>query len=371
MIFILISSTVDLCSMYSFGITMSDFLFLIAIIFLFSYLLLNSSLLKGSYQLPPGPYGLPILGNLHRLGYLSHQNLQKLSLKYGPIMYMKLGLVPAIVVSSPELAELIFKTHDIVFASRPILQCGKYFGYEQKGLVFKQYGSSWRNIRKLCTLHLLTNSKIESFRSTRESEVKNAVESIKSAADSQGLVNLSLIVESLAEDITHKTIFGSLKNDQYNSKSLIQEAFRLIGAFNVADYIPYIGSLDLQGLVRDMKLTGKLVDEFLEYIIDQHMNDHGITQQDYYQRDFVDMLLSLMNAEETTMDNEMKLDRENVKAILLDMIAAMMDTSATTVEWAISELIKNPRIMRLVQQELESVVGLERQVEETDLVKLQ
>ncbi|MCL7027383.1 hypothetical protein MKW94_028374, partial [Papaver nudicaule] len=221
-------------------------LFILAILFLFSYLLLKSSLFKGSYHLPPGPYGLPILGNLHRLGDLPHQDFQKLSLKYGPLMYMKLGLVPAIVVSSPELAELILKTHDIVFASRPITESGKYFGYEQKGLVFKPYGSSWRNIRKLCTLHLLTNSKIESFKSTRESEVRNAIGSIKVAADSQVLVDVSLIVESLSEDITHKIIFGSLKEDQFNSKSLIQEAFRLIGAFNIADYIPYIGPLDLQ-----------------------------------------------------------------------------------------------------------------------------
>ncbi|XP_026437453.1 cytochrome P450 CYP736A12-like [Papaver somniferum] len=351
-------------------ITLFMSLFFIAILFLFSYLFLKSLLSKGSYQLPPGPYGLPILGNLHRLGDLPHQNLQKLSLKYGPIMYMRLGLVPAIVVTSPELAELILKTHDIVFASRSILESGKYFGYEQKGLVFKQYGSAWRNIRKLCTLHLLTNSKIESFKSTRESEVRNAVESIKVAADGQVLVNLSLIVESLAEDITHKTIFGSLKNDRYNSKSLIQEAFRLAGAFNVADYIPYIGPLDLQGLARQMKSTGKLVDEFLEHIIDQHIKDHGMSQQDHYQRDFVDILLSLMNAQETTMNNELKLDRENVKAISLDMIGAMMETSATTVQWAISEIIKNTRVMKLVQQELETVVGLDRQVEETDLVKL-
>ncbi|KAI3981029.1 hypothetical protein MKX01_027143 [Papaver californicum] len=290
-------------------------LLLIAILFLFSYLLLKSSLFKRIYRLPPGPYGLPILGNLHRLGALPHRDLQKLSLKYGPIMYMKLGLVPTIVVSSPESAELIFKTHDIVFASRPILQSGIYFGYEQKGVVFKQYGSSWRDIRKLCTIHLLTNSKIESFKSTRESEVRNGVESIKVAADSRVVVDLSVIVGSLAEEITHKTIFGSLKDDQFNSKFLIQDAFRLIGAFNIADYIPYVGSFDLQGLVRDMKSTGKLVDEFLEHIIDQHIKDHVIAQQDHYQRDFVDILLSLMNAQESTMNNELKLDRENVKAI--------------------------------------------------------
>jgi len=52
------------------------------------------------------------------------------------------------------------------------------------------------------------------------------------------------------------------------------------------------------------------------------------------------------------------------------MLAGSMDTSATAIEWTLSELLKNPRVMKKVQMELETVVGMKRKVEESDLDKL-
>ena len=52
-------------------------------------------------------------------------------------------------------------------------------------------------------------------------------------------------------------------------------------------------------------------------------------------------------------------------------MAASMDTSATTIEWALSELIKHPPMMKKVINELEKVVGMERMVEESDLESLE
>ncbi|KAK9091224.1 hypothetical protein Sjap_024401 [Stephania japonica] len=129
--------------------------------------------------LPPGPKGLPILGCLHLLGDLPHVDLHKLSRKYGPIMHIRLGSVPTIVVSSSEAAELFLKTHDLVFASRPYIQASKYLTYRRKGIVFSEYGSYWRDIRKLCSLELLTNSKIETFRPMRKEEVANLLKFLR------------------------------------------------------------------------------------------------------------------------------------------------------------------------------------------------
>jgi len=53
------------------------------------------------------------------------------------------------------------------------------------------------------------------------------------------------------------------------------------------------------------------------------------------------------------------------------MLAGSMDTSATAIEWTLSELLRNPRVMKKLQMELESVVGMERKVEESDLEKLE
>ncbi|CAJ1944181.1 unnamed protein product [Sphenostylis stenocarpa] len=53
-----------------------------------------------------------------------------------------------------------------------------------------------------------------------------------------------------------------------------------------------------------------------------------------------------------------------------DMFTAGSDTSSSTIEWALAELIKNPRVMVQVQEELNIVVGQDRLVTELDLPHL-
>jgi coumaroylquinate(coumaroylshikimate) 3'-monooxygenase len=50
------------------------------------------------------------------------------------------------------------------------------------------------------------------------------------------------------------------------------------------------------------------------------------------------------------------------------MITAGMDTTAITVEWAMAELIKNPRVQQKAQEELDRVIGLERVMTEADFL---
>lgn len=53
------------------------------------------------------------------------------------------------------------------------------------------------------------------------------------------------------------------------------------------------------------------------------------------------------------------------------MLIAGTDTSATAVEWTMSELMRHPRVMKKLQKELESVVGLDQTVNESHLDKLE
>jgi len=104
------------------------------------------------HKKPPGPPTLPIIGNLHLLGKHPHRTLQSLSKKYGPIMFLQLGQVPTIIISSSKAAESFLKTHDIVFASRAKTQGSELMSYGSKGMAFSEYGPNWRSVRKLCTL---------------------------------------------------------------------------------------------------------------------------------------------------------------------------------------------------------------------------
>ncbi|WMV25696.1 hypothetical protein MTR67_019081 [Solanum verrucosum] len=88
-------------------------------------------------------------------------------------MYVRLGLVPTIIASSADAAEKVLKTYDHIFASRPHHEASQYLAYGQKNMAFAKYGVYWRNMRKLCTLHLLSNRKINSFQSMRKQEVQS------------------------------------------------------------------------------------------------------------------------------------------------------------------------------------------------------
>ncbi|KAL5998405.1 hypothetical protein ACLOJK_009345 [Asimina triloba] len=356
---------------------------------------------KTNQNLPPGPPGLPVLGNLLMLGDLPHHDLHKLAGEHGPIMYLRLGFVPTIVVSSPEAAQEFLRTHDLNFASRPVTEVAKYMGYHGKSMAFGEYGPYWRHLRKWCTLELLSSLKIGHFKPMRRQELALLLHSINDSAKAQVPVNLSTKLSSLTANITCLMVFGRKYMDEDLDErgfhGVIGEGMKLAATFNVADYIPFVGVLDLQGLTRRMKAFAKVFDAFLENVIDEHERSRDKAQE---RRDFVDVMLSFME----TNDGELQIDRSGIKAIVLvstpnrsahicstttatyqlllflfnvvllwkqDMLVAGMDTSATAIEWALSDLFKHPPVMKKLKEEVERVVGVDRVVEESDLPSLE
>ncbi|CAN6584935.1 unnamed protein product [Malus baccata var. baccata] len=359
-------------------------LIIVFLTFLWSLLriLINASS-RQSQKLPPGPMALPIIGNLHMLGNLPHRNLQNLAKKYGPIMSMRLGNKTTIVVSSPKAAEQFLKTHNTIFASRPQVQASKYMSYDTKAMAFSEYGPYWRHVRKLCTLQLLSPSRIEAFAPLRREEVGLLVQSLKVATEAGEVVDLSEKVGELVVGITYRMVLGRKNNDMFDLKGIIEEVMFLSGAFNIGDYVPFLIPLDLQGcypsslitkngLTKRMKRISKTVDQLFEKIIQDHEQVSRSEQvQGNHHKDFVDVLLSLIHQPLNPNDEEVYMfERTNAKAILLDMISGSLDTSATAIVWTLAELLRHPKVMKHLQKELQSVVGMDRMVEESDLPKL-
>ncbi|XP_012568431.1 cytochrome P450 CYP736A12-like [Cicer arietinum] len=317
---------------------------------------------------PPGPPTLPIIGNLHKLGNLPHRSLQLLSKKYGPIMSLQFGQIPFIVISSSKAAELFLKTHDIYFASRPKSQGSEIMSYGSKGMAISEYGPYWRSVRKLCTLNLLSALKVEMFGPIRKEELGVLVKSLEKASLVGEVVNVSEAVENLIEDIMYKMILGRSKYEQFDLKGLIQEAMVLFGSFNVADYVPWLSAFDIQGLTRACKKMSKSLDEVLEVIITEHEESTNVEKTRH--EDFIDILLSIMH-HNIDKENEQShaIDRTNIKAILLDVILGAIDTSANVIGWTFSELLRHPKVMKNLQNEIEKEVGNKRMVEEKDLKK--
>ncbi|KAG5572860.1 hypothetical protein H5410_062626 [Solanum commersonii] len=301
------------------------------------YELLNN--IQNRKRYPPGPKGLPIIGHLHLLGKNPHHDFQKLAKTHGPLMYVTLGLT-----------QRRSSSRHMIFASRPHNEAAQYLAYGQKNMITAKYGPYWRNMRKFCTQHLLSNQKINSF------------ESMRSLSSS----HLSTKISSLSADWTCLMVFGKKYMDEdldkRGFKALVNEVEHLAATPNLGDFFPFLGVIDLQGLTRRLKDLSKVFDEFLEKIIDEHVQSRDQKQS----KDFVDTMLDIMQSGEA----EFQFDRSHIKAILFDMLIAAMGTSPSAIEWILTELLRHPHVMKKLQKELEEVVGLERMVKESDLEKL-
>ncbi|KAL6576023.1 hypothetical protein OROHE_000494 [Orobanche hederae] len=287
-------------------------------VFLSLYLIQQFLGPKKKSRLPPGPIGIPIIGHFHLLGKNPHKDLHRLAQKHGPIMYMRFGSVPTIVVSSPAAAELFLKTHDLVFANRPHHEASSYLGYEQRNIVFGRYGPYWRNMRKLCTLELLSNLKISQFQPMRKAELGLLVRSLKHAYEKKQVVDMSLRIPTLSADMTCLMVFGKKfaggDLDEQGLKEVMKETMEEAAAFNLGDYFPYLRRFDLQGSARRLKRLSKIFDGFLERIIDEHVRDKDEGKET---RDFVDTMMGIMESGEAGFD----FDRRHVKAVLLNRAA--------------------------------------------------
>ncbi|XP_051117969.1 cytochrome P450 71AU50-like [Andrographis paniculata] len=337
---------------------------------------------KKKQQWPPSPRGgLPILGHLHLLLRKNpHHVLCDLARKHGPIMGLRLGFVPAVVVSSPAAAELVLRTHDRVFANRPSQQAVKFVGYGQRGVVFSPYGPYLRSMRKLIASSLRMSQSGAGATNTNtntnkmEAELGLLVESLKQAARRREKVDLGIRIFSLTRDVICRMVFGrkSVSNlDEEGFKLVISEALELAAKFNAADYYPsFVGSLDLQRMNRRMKRLIDIFDGLLEGVVEDHVRIRKMHQEQEQEQDFVDIMLGVMESGKAVFP----FDRRHVKAVALDLMIAGTDAPASAIEWGLTELIRHPQAMQKLQEELASVVGMgtdESRVKEWHLDRLE
>lgn len=141
-----------------------------------SLALICKHLFYHNLKLPPSPLALPILGHIHLIKKgPPQQALQSLSSKFGPLLYLKLGFWPFLVVSSSSLAEECFTKNDVIFANRPRTVSGDCLTYDYTAFVWTPYGDLWRVLRRLSVVELFSLKGLQKFSDTREKETRNVI----------------------------------------------------------------------------------------------------------------------------------------------------------------------------------------------------
>ncbi|CAL9761200.1 unnamed protein product, partial [Musa acuminata subsp. burmannicoides] len=61
---------------------------------------------------------------------------------------------------------------------------------------------------------------------------------------------------------------------------------------------------------------------------------------------------------------------DGIKAVILDMLVGGTENSSIVIEWAMSELMRNPKIMEKAQKEVMEELKGKNRIQETDVVEL-
>ncbi|RCV34374.1 hypothetical protein SETIT_7G155000v2 [Setaria italica] len=327
--------------------------------------------LDDDHRLPPSPPALPVLGHLHLVGSLPHVSLRNLARKHGmDLMFLRLGAMPVLVASSPRAAEAVLRTHDHVFASRPQSLVAEVIMYGPSDVGFAPYGDYWRRVRKLVTTQLLSVKKVQSFRHAREEEVGRVMAKIGEAAAAGVAVDVGDLLSSYTNDLACRAVMGNCSSFHTEGRNklfreLVSDTSPLLGGFNIEEFFPFLARFGVLSKVVRAKSERlrRRWDELLEPLIDDHERQYdapAAAASDAKGYDFIHVLLSVRE--------EYGLTREQMKALLLDVFFAGIETSAAVLEFTIAELMRRPHLMKKLQAEVRSSVPKEADaVTEPDL----
>ncbi|KAH0939957.1 hypothetical protein HID58_007418 [Brassica napus] len=261
-----------------------------------------------SPPLPPGPWGLPIVGNLPFLKPELHTYFQGLAEKHGPVFKLWFGSKLAIVVTSSEVAREILRTNDVIFANHDVPAVALASSYGGIDIPWSPYGP------RCCG------------GATVQNEDRELV-----GAEFSGLV---------------------------------QEMNDLLLVPNLSDFFPVLSRFDLQGLAKRMGGLAERMDRLFDRVINQRL---GMGKgSEGKGEDFLEVLLKIKDEN----DEKTNLNMNDVKALLMDMVLGGTDTSVHVIEFAMAEILNNPEIMKRAQQELDEVVGKDKIVEESHIPEL-
>ncbi|RWR77266.1 cytochrome P450 82C4-like protein [Cinnamomum micranthum f. kanehirae] len=331
---------------------------------------------------PPQPAGaLPVIGHLHQLGggKLIFRVLGAMADKLGPVFMLRLGVNRVVVVSTWEAAKECFTTNDQALAGRPTNATGKYLGYDYAFLGFSSYGPYWRELRKIATIELLSNRQLELLKHVRASEVNTSMKELHNAWARNGNRPVKVEMKQQLKDvifnivvmmIAGKRYFGSnIRGDEGEARRFqkaIGELFYLGGIFLLSDSLPFLKWFDLGGYESAMKKAAKEMDSIMASWLEEHrrMRLSGVVEG---REDFMHVMLSTLEGAKLSADY----DQDTILKVLpLNLITAGTDTTSVTMTWALSLLLNNPNVLKKAQEELDTQVGKERNVDESDLKKL-
>ncbi|XP_019161657.1 PREDICTED: cytochrome P450 CYP82D47-like [Ipomoea nil] len=375
-------------------------LLLLALLYVVSWRRRNTTTSGGGTLPPEAAGGWPFIGHLHQLQAPVPlvRTWGAFADKYGPIFTVRLGIPRAVVVSSWEAVRDCFATNDKIFAARPDLCAGKYLAYNFAVFTWATYGPYWRKMRKLSVVELLSNKRLDQLKhiwiSELQANIKELYTSIATDDSNNNVdsptaakVDMSRWFEQLTLNMIVKIVAGrryeyrgddGVEDQEARAlKQIFKENMFLAGQIVSGDALSpswLFRWLDIEGHIKSMKRVAKAKDAIFQDWVNEHVNKkiekknpQSLSAGDEA-RDIIDVMISVID--DKFMDGISFTRDTIIKATIRSMLLDGVDTIAVHLIWVLSEMLNNRHVMKLAQEEIDTKVGTERLVEDSDIENL-
>ncbi|KAK7390086.1 hypothetical protein VNO78_25385 [Psophocarpus tetragonolobus] len=339
---------------------------LITLVWLTIHVVISSFKLLKSSKYPPGPCPLPIIGNILEFGNQPHQALAKLSKIYGPIMSLKLGNTTTIVISSPQVAKEVLYKIDQIFAYRTVPDTLRALDHHILSMVWMPPLAQWRTLRRACATKVFSPQQLDSAQVLRQRKMHELMDYVKERCKKGEALDIGEAAFTTVLNSISNTFFSMDLAHYTSDKS--QEFMHIIwgimeeaGRPNVVDFFPIFCHLDPQGARRRMSgYFGKLI-AFFDGLVEERLRVRRVENESKACNDVLDSMLELL------LEDDSKVTRPHISHLFVDLFVAGIDTTSSSIEWAMTELLRNPEKVR---KELQQVFTKNEQLKESHISKL-
>ncbi|KAG5616873.1 hypothetical protein H5410_016697 [Solanum commersonii] len=331
--------------------------FLIFIPFL---LLILKQLIPKSPNLPPGPRPWPLLGNILQIGKSPHISLAQFAKIHGPLISVKLGTQLVVVASSPDSAAEILKTQDRLLSVRAVPKVATYelSVIDQHSIVFSSdLSNHWKFLRAFCRTHLFSLKAVESQAALREKKVSEMIHFLRSRKGETVKISeimFATILNTLGNLFFSKDLCDlDYETNTSGIKHVIRKFVELGAMPNISDFYPLFDALDLQGLRKQTEIYQNQLINIWGEIVKEKRQAISCSSSD-----FLDVMI------------DSGFSDLQINILLMELISAGSDTTTSTIEWAMAELLRNKGAMHKLQAELTSKIGENDIITESNITEL-
>ncbi|KAL3613439.1 hypothetical protein CASFOL_042702 [Castilleja foliolosa] len=343
-------------------------LLILPVVFFFFFIITLKKQSSSKLNSPPSPPSLPLIGHLHLIKNALHLSLSSLSSQYGPVFSLRLGCKSFVVISSPSAVEECFTTNDVVFSNRPRSMGGDRLTYNYSAYVWSPYGHYWRTLRKLSVIELFSSHSLARSAETREEETRKIIRVLsKNRAQKVDLNYLASVytVNHMMRGVAGKSC---VDEDEMVCETGRGKLEQVRGLFSVSlsqgmcDFFPVLRWIGYKGMEKELISLHNKRDEFSESLIKEVKlkNDDDKTKKS----NLIETLLSLQESEPEFYTNDV------IKSMILILFIAGTETTAVTIEWAMSLLIAHPDELLKLRREIDDNIGHDHLLNDSDLTKL-